>query len=226
VCEPADIDPAVRATAATDRDRLTIELLMRGDPEGLRHLLEDHGGRVQAKLERVFGRALDASEIAEAMSLAAVRVWRSPSQLDHRDGTLRAWLFVIARNCALELLAERRRLALVPIDDFEELLQSLASTGTDPERLRRIADLHGCVRELPPLQRAVLLADLGADGLASAPGLAQQLATSKRAIYNARSNGRSELRRMMQRLGWFTGMRPADDTPAPAPSPHVEPEFG
>ena len=219
-------DPADKARPANDRDRATIALLIGGDPEGLRHLLEDHGGRVQARIERLFGRVLDGAEIAEAMNLAAVRVWRAPSRLDGADGTLRAWLFVIARNSALELLARRRRLALLPIDDFEEVLQSLVDTGTDPERLRLIADLHGCVRELPALQRAVLLADLSADGLAPAPGLAQQFATTKRAIYNARSTGRSELRRMMQRLGWFPGLRQAADAPAPEPTPRVEPGFG
>lgn len=217
---------ADKSTAARERDGVTIALLVSGDPDGLRHLLEDHGGRVHNKLKRMFGRALDASQLTEAMHLAAVRVWRTPTRFDSRHGTLRAWLMVIARNCALEILAERRRLALVPIDDFEQILQYFVESGSEQDRLRRVADLHGCLRELPVLQRAVLLADLRADGLASTQVLAQQFATTNRAIYNARSNGRSELRRMMQRLGWFPGLRCLDPAPAPRTAPRVEPEFG
>ncbi len=219
-------DPGDKSTAVSERDGATIALLISGDPEGLRSLLEDHGGCVHTKLKRMFGQVLDASEITEAMNLASMRVWRTPTRFDRRHGTLRAWLLVIARNCALELLSERRRLAMVSIDDFEQILQSLIATGTDHERLRRVADLHGCLRELPALQRAVLLADLRADGMAPTACLAQQFATTSRAIYNARSSGRSELRRMMQRLGWFPGLRTADDAPAPQPAPRVEPGFG
>jgi RNA polymerase sigma-70 factor (ECF subfamily) len=205
---------------APNRDAATLALLRASHPDGLRHLLQDHGGVVLAKLRRVFQRVLDAAEIEETLGEAMVRVWQSPRH-DPAVGTLRAWLFVIARNCALRRLRQRR-LAPVPVDEFLDVLAWLDASPTHQERLHRIADFQGCLTLLPRLPRAVVQADLDADGTAATAELAAELGVTVEAIYRARARGRAELRTMMQRLGHFTDVE--DETRRRATGP--EPEFG
>ncbi len=191
------------------------------DATGLRHLLEDHGGVVLARLRRVFSRFLSALEIDEAMSNAVIKIWAAAPRLRRHDSSLRAWLFVTARHCGLTIFRLRRH-GDQQIDGLEEILIYLAASTSEEIRLRRIADFHGCLRELPELQRAVIQADLDADGMAATDLLAERLLTTSHAIHRARHRGRAELRRMMQRLGHFV------DAPAPLTSPELrtEPELG
>ena len=209
-----------------DRDAETLALLRAGHPDGLRHLVEDHAASTLAGLRRAFARFLGAAEIEDALTAALVRIWEQPDRFDPDLGTIRAWLFVVARNSALSTVRRRQRqLRDISIEDFDSLLARLATTPAELERLRRIADLHGCLSELPPMQRAVLLADLAANGTESSTVLAQRLCTSPTAIYSARHRGRAELARMMQRLGHYADRSfrtPSHDAPSPTPTP----EFG
>lgn len=201
-------------------------MLRAGHPDGLRHLVEDHAASTLAGLRRAFARFLPATEIEDALTAALVRIWEQPDRFDPGLGAIRAWLFVVARNSALSTVRRRQRqLRDLSIEDFDALLARLATTPAEQERLRRIADVHGCLSELPPMQRAVLLADLAANGTESSTVLAQRLGTSPTAIYSARHRGRAELARMMQRLGHYvdrTFAAPPHDAPSPCPTP----EFG
>ncbi len=205
---------------AGDRDAQTIELLRRGEQDGIRQLLEDHGGAVVAALRRNFGRFLAPFEVDEALEAALVRIWIAAAGPLPVNATLRSWLFVIARNCGLSMVRRRRRRHELPFDEFEEMLGTFGAAALEQERLRRLADLHNCLRELPRLQRIVLQADLDAGGIAPIEALLARCQTNAPAIYVARSCGRAELRRMMQRLGHFV------DAPAPRRASRPEPEFG
>lgn len=197
------------ASQPPDRDLETARLLMRGDEEGLRRLLVDHGGKVIALLRKEFTKVLDLQEIDDVVSQASVRAWRSGSTFDPDRGKLGAWFYVIARNCARRAIeAKRRHAGVAYVDNLDSTAASVA-TAVDPVASDREAapqdgflqDVQACIDGLPPQQRAVLLADFAAGGTAPTDVLAEQLQTSRNSVYVSRTNGRKALRAAMQKCG-------------------------
>lgn len=196
------------ASQPPDRDLETTRLLQRGDAEGLRRLLVDHGGKVLGLLRKEFTKVLDLQEIDDAVSQASVRAWRSSNRYDPERGTLGAWLYVIARNCARRMLeAKRRHVTLTLLDDLDSTASSIAAAPEagerepDVPRDRFLQDVKQCIDALPPQQRAVLLADLAAGGSAPTDLLAETLKTTRNSVYVSRNNGRKALRAAMKELG-------------------------
>ncbi|MGB3967896.1 MAG: sigma-70 family RNA polymerase sigma factor [Planctomycetota bacterium] len=200
-------------------DVRTLALLRARDPDGLRRLLQDHGGVVLERLRRVFERVQVWVDVDDAVSRAVLRAWDAGPGHDLSQGTLRAWLFVTARNFALAAMRAERRPGL-PLDEFLEILAWLDPHPSQQQRLLRIADFQGCIGLLPRLQRLVLQADLDADGTAHTGRLAAQLGTSEQTVLNARAHGRDQIRTMMLRLGHFVENR------EPTAEAASEPEFG
>lgn len=199
-----------------DRDEVTIRLVVAGDPDGLRQLLQDHGSVVRARLQREFGTILDDLEIDEAMSDMAVKVWNAGKRFDGNKGTLRAWCAVIARHCALRVLSRRQRNPTRLEPDLDQyVLPRPTAVLPSPEQLRLLANLRASIARLPQLQRAVTLADLAAGGLAPAAPLAQQFATTQNSIYVTRLKARKALRLAMARLGHDLDFTLSADLPLP-----------
>lgn len=196
----------IAAREATARDGITIALLRAGDAGGLERLLGDHGATVRGRLCHQFGRLLDDSEIDDAMELATIRVWRSATRFDETLGTLRAWFAVIARNCALRMLAEPHRSLLVFLGDADVAVEARSDAEpTRPDRQRLLRDLAKCLSRLPLLQRAVLCADLEAGAVVPAHELASRFATSPNSIYVSRRKGRRALRAALVWRGHLAG---------------------
>lgn len=207
------------AEAGRMRDVTTLALMVADDPEGMRRLLLDHGGTVRNGLRRTFGRTLDNSDLEDALGAAIANIWQARLRFDPKQGTLRGWLFVIARNCALNLLATRRP-ELVSLDQLEILVPDLRNPAAEAERLQLALDLHRCLTRLPTQSRVVLNADLAAGGTASTTELAASLGTTVNSIYVARSRGRLLLRKQLHRLGYSVNSRPLN-----APHPITDPEL-
>jgi RNA polymerase sigma factor (sigma-70 family) len=193
-----------------NRDAATLALLRARDQVGLRHLLEDHGGVVLARLRRIFRGTLCEDDLEEALCRTLARIWQTAFGHDPALGTMRAWLFVVTRNNALCIVRERR--TELSLDAFLDVLTALDTNQSQQERLRRIADLYECLKLLPRHQRVVLQADLDADGTAPTAELAARLGVSHDAVCQARRRGRDEVKVMMRRLGHFSGPEapPAD----------------
>jgi RNA polymerase sigma factor (sigma-70 family) len=185
-------------------DDQTLALLSAGDPEGMLRLLTHHGAVVRSYLRRKFGEVLDHSRIDEVMSLAAVRAWQAAPRFDATKAGLRSWFAVIARNCALNLIAVQEQDLHIPTADFDSLVEGIANEATEVDRLRTIADVNRCIEKLPPMPRAVLRADRDAGRPTPAPVLAEQLHTTPTTIWSARMTGRRMLRRMLEQLGYHT----------------------
>ncbi|MCA8963478.1 MAG: sigma-70 family RNA polymerase sigma factor [Planctomycetes bacterium] len=184
-------------------------MLRRGDPDGLRQLLLDHSGIIAARLRKDFARVLDDHEIEEAMSAMTVRIWKAAPRFDPTKGTLRAWASVIARNCALRVLEQRRRLRSSPTPDLDQhVFRSGAASKPPAERERLIADLRSCIAKLPPLQRAILEADLDAGDAVPAADLAALHGTSANSIYVSRQKGRKSLISALRARGHDLGTDP------------------
>jgi RNA polymerase sigma factor (sigma-70 family) len=190
----------------TDRDQETARLLARGDQEGLRRLLVDHGGKVLGLLRKEFVRVLDFQEIDDAVSQASVRAWRSGRNFAPERGSLAAWFYVIARNCARRLVEAKGKHAVLSFrDDLDSAAAAKAASAAESQakapKDQFLADVKRCIDALAPQQRAVLLADLAAGGSAPTDELAGQLQTTRNSIYVSRNNGRKALRAAMQKLG-------------------------
>lgn len=182
------------AADGAERDTETIRLLASDDPDGLRRMLLDHGGCLRDQLRHDFGQVFDASTLDEVMSLATIRAWTHRRRFDPRLGTLRAWLMVIARHCALRLLRSRRRPGLRFLSEMDEPPEPL-SHDEEPgaERLPLLADLHTGIFRLSDLRRAVILADIEAGGTAPAAEIARRLNTTISSVYQARRQARVQL---------------------------------
>ena len=198
--------------SASDRDAETASLLLASDPEGLRRLVDDHASRVRSTLRADLKKLLDHSEIDDALSQATHRVWRARPRIDLRRGTLRAWYYAIARNCALRILEGKRgpnALRFVEnldsaawLGETREVGSSLGESPRGESRGELIRALHRAISELPIQQRAVILADLAAGGLAQTEHLEQQLQTTRNAIYVARATARKALRTRLAAQGY------------------------
>lgn len=199
----------------SERDRITLDLLVAGDAEGMERMITDHGKHVRAFLRRRLGHALDHWELEEAMSLAAVRAWQSASRFDATRGQLRTWFAVVARNCALGLIAQHQEEAHVSIDGITPVVDEGATTPGEARRMQLIVDVHRGIGKLAQLQRSVLLADLNAGTTLPASVLAERFHSTIQSIYAARSRGRRELRSYLEGIGYGASHEGVDATQLP-----------
>jgi RNA polymerase sigma factor (sigma-70 family) len=183
----------------SQQDRVIARLLMAGDPEGLRRLLAFHGGRVREAVRFEFP-GLDHSLLDDVLSLATLRVWRARHRYAPERGSLRAWLMVIARNCAIRLLAERNREGLIFTANLDGVPAPEPEINT--AFAQAIKDVRTCISQLPKQQRVVILADLEAGGLANCKELAMELGTTHRSVRVSRANGLRQLRTALQGLDY------------------------
>jgi RNA polymerase sigma factor (sigma-70 family) len=176
-------------------------------------MLTDHGNGVRWTLRKEFSKVLDELQIDDAINQATLRVWRSAHRFDPSRGTLRAWFYAVARNCAKRVLERRRRDEVRYVDDLDSAAERIVGEEyTAPQQLRFAHDLRRCIDRLPPQQRAVILADLAAGGTATTEDLASELRTTRNSIYVSRTNARKSLRVALIALGHRFG----EDPPATA----------
>lgn len=90
------------------------------------------------------GRA-EADDVFQESWVAALRAYPRLRRADN----LRAWLFRIAQNKAIDLHRSRARRPL-PVDELPE------PAAREPARLDGEPELWGAVRELPPKQRTAV----------------------------------------------------------------------
>lgn len=113
----------------------------------------------------VFGIAVtvvrDRAAAEDIAQQAFEQAWRHAAVFDPRRGSVRAWLSVITRNLAIDVLRARTS---APVDP--ETLAGLLAAATDtPERLAlardRASELRRALADLPPGQaRAVAMAGI------------------------------------------------------------------
>lgn len=194
--------PPVRQPAS-DRDAETGRLLISQEVEGLRRLLHDHAARVLTLLVYDFAGQLDRPRLEEAIGEALFLAWRGSERYHPERGTVRAWLFAIARNRARKMVERLSRDEVEFVADLDETgAATRAAVGEALTMAKEtLAAMRGCLEHLAPRQRDVLLADLANDGHASTQDLASQMNISRNAVYQARREGRLALRSALKRCG-------------------------
>jgi RNA polymerase sigma-70 factor (ECF subfamily) len=93
------------------REGALIEAARGGDQEAYRRLVEDRQGELHAHCYRMLGSVHDADD---ALQDALLRAWRGLPRFDGRS-SLRTWLYRIATNTSLDVIA-RRPSRVLPID--------------------------------------------------------------------------------------------------------------
>ncbi len=133
-------------------DAELLRRIAQGDEHALGQLYDRFGATIFALASRIVGQQADAEEVTME---AFAQVWRGAATFDAGRGSVAAWLCVIARTRALDLLrshSRRQRLvenaALEPQMDPPENLSVL-----DEERRQQV---ETALAALPPAQREAI----------------------------------------------------------------------
>jgi RNA polymerase sigma-70 factor (ECF subfamily) len=192
-------------TPVLGEERGLLEAARRGDEHAFAALAERYRMELHAHCYRMLGSVHDAED---AMQETLLRAWRALGRFEERS-SLRAWLYTIATNVCLSLIARRPKRVL-PLDygpaadphdgPGEPLLESVWLEPYPDERLgpegafaspearyevRESVELAfvAALQHLPPRQRAVLILRevLGFSGAE----VANALDTTPAAVYTA-----------------------------------------
>src|SRR5215211_7070294 len=102
---------ATRSTSATTHERELLEAARGGDEAAFGSLVEQYRRELHAHCYRMLGSIHDAED---ALQDASLRAWRGLAGFEGRS-SLRSWLYTIATNACLNLIARRPKRVL-PID--------------------------------------------------------------------------------------------------------------
>ena len=156
------VAPAPRSRLALPRrslrgagdDRLVAQIRT-GDGPAARNafeiLYDRHHRGVLAFCRHMLGSLEEAEDAVQHTFSSAYRALLA----DDREIALRAWLYAIARNRCLSMLAARRE--QVALDDVESLLPSTAGLAREVEQRSDLRELLADMQRLPEDQRAALV---------------------------------------------------------------------
>lgn len=161
-------------------DDAVLEAARSGDAEAFEQLIAEHRPSLHAHSYRMLGSRHDADD---ALQEALFRAWRAISRFEGRS-SVRSWLYRIATNTCLDLIARRRRRVLpadhglpsipadriadAPLNDdapiephpddqlTSEARQASPETRYEEREAVELAFL-AALHHLPPRQRAVLI---------------------------------------------------------------------
>lgn len=149
---PLQVQLASEPSLPSASDDFTlIRRLSAGDEEALGTLMDRYGGALLHFAHRLTGDMQLAEEIYQDTMLKA---WQQADTF-RVDGHLKAWLFRVARNNAIDYMRKKR----VPVEEFTVCLETAATTFR-PEREAERAWISGevffALDDLPPAYREVV----------------------------------------------------------------------
>ncbi|HEU4635018.1 MAG TPA: sigma-70 family RNA polymerase sigma factor, partial [Edaphobacter sp.] len=132
---------------------LTDDLLLRRvsdrDASAMTELFDRYGGMVYSVALRVLRDPARAEDLLQDIFL---QLWKKPESFVSSRGSLGAWLLVVTRNRAIDVL--RRRRSTESVDDYP--LASEGNLASEVERGVMMDRVRGALTGLPPEQRNVL----------------------------------------------------------------------
>jgi RNA polymerase sigma-70 factor (ECF subfamily) len=170
---------STESTTSTFHERELLEAARGGDERAFEELIALHRGELHAHCYRMLGSVHDAED---ALQDALVRAWRALPRFEGRS-SLRSWLYRIATNTCLDVIARRPKRVLpidyagpadphggpgepvvesVWIEPYPDEKLGLEDGFASPEaryELRESVELAfvAALQHLPPNQRAVLI---------------------------------------------------------------------
>jgi RNA polymerase sigma-70 factor (ECF subfamily) len=121
------------------------------DEQLLRALHDEHAGALWAYVVRLTGDPAGAQDVVQETLL---RAWRHPDALDPARGSVRAWLFTVARRLVIDdWRSKRSRVETLPGLLPEQPVES----GDETERVLQSWVVLEALRQLSPEHRAVLV---------------------------------------------------------------------
>jgi RNA polymerase sigma-70 factor (ECF subfamily) len=136
------------ANRAVD-DAESLMRIGRRDENAMENIFRRYSGPVYSVALRVLHDTGQAEDVLQEVFL---QLWRNPTAFDQDRGSLGAWLMVIARNRAIDLL--RRRKPSDSVDDV--VLASSINVADEAERNVMMEKVHRALAELPSEQRKSL----------------------------------------------------------------------
>jgi len=146
-------------------DRAAVDEVLAGKHESFRVLVERHGRKVFGLAYRMTGNEHDADEVVQETFL---RCFKRLDSFEARS-SFSTWLYRIASNCALDLLAKRKqeKLHIVENDareddlNVEEHALEYATPQPGPERMLLSCELRervaAAMKRLTPVERTAFV---------------------------------------------------------------------
>jgi len=129
-----------------DGDDALLLLVQARDQCAMAQLFDRYGSLVYSIAFRVLK---DSASAEDVMQEIFIRVWENPQAYVSGRGSLAAWLAVMARNRAVDILRRRK-----PADPVEEVvLAALGNLAADAERNIMFERIRGLLGQLPNDQR-------------------------------------------------------------------------
>jgi RNA polymerase sigma-70 factor (ECF subfamily) len=117
----------------------------------MQQLHDEHGAALWGYCLRLTGN--DHASAEDIAQETLVRAWRHRDRLDESHGSVRAWLFTVARNIAIDQWRSRRAQSELPVAEVPD--GTSHDDGTDGLLLSWL--VAEALRTLTPEHRAVLL---------------------------------------------------------------------
>jgi len=148
------------ASAAADQDRRLLERVARGDEQALASLYDRYAAALYALAFRIAGERADAEEVVLD---AFQQAWRDAGRFREERGSVAAWLTMICRSRALDLIRAQgrrdravHRAAGAAPDDAPAMGRGPVTASTEVEGGERRRMVAAALDELSPPQRQAI----------------------------------------------------------------------
>lgn len=134
-------------------DNEIILFLKQGAPTALETAIKTYGGYVAAVVRHTLGNTCSTQDVEELVSDVFVRLWKNTAKLDE-NSSLKAWLAVVARNCALNKARSIR-----PTDELQEdfFISEAGAVATELEKKEQVQMVQHAVNDMNASYRDIFI---------------------------------------------------------------------
>ena len=163
--------------------------------DDLRVLYDLHGSEIFRFCHHLVG---DRGLAEEAMQETFLRAWRAAERFEASTGSLRTWMYAIARNVCIDALRSRGRRFTLPPSHTGESLETSTEAGFDAMLSSWM--LEEALRRIPAEQRDALVLTYVRDRPYSE--IADVLGIPEGTLRTRVFYGLKSVRRVLEEMGW------------------------